>query len=103
MGPQPTCPGELYLRYVSRRSIHCYVTVGDSFAIEEYDRCEVRLRVSLWNRFSFFLIRNGSGSARKNCKRSRSNNVLLVKIEGSVCYTIYHPLPVVQGVNTPLY
>ena len=26
------------------------------------------------------------------------NNVLLVKIEGSVWYTIYHQLPVVKGV-----
>ena len=32
-----------------------------------------------------------------------SNNVLLVKIEGPVWYTIYHPLPVVKGVNKPLY
>ena len=30
-------------------------------------------------------------------------DVLLVKIEGPVCYTIYHPLPVVEGVNTSLY
>ena len=34
---------------------------------------------------------------------SQSNNVLLVKIEGSVWYTIYHHLPVVKGVNKPLY
>jgi hypothetical protein len=31
------------------------------------------------------------------------NNVLLVKIEGPVWYTIYHHLPVVKGVNKPLY
>ena len=31
------------------------------------------------------------------------NNVLLVKIEGPVLYTIYHHLPVVKGVNKPLY
>ena len=32
-----------------------------------------------------------------------TNNVLLVKIEGSVWYTIYHNLPVVKGVqHTPL-
>jgi len=31
------------------------------------------------------------------------NNVLLVKIEGPVWYTIYHHLPVVNGVNKPLY
>ena len=30
-------------------------------------------------------------------------NVLLVKIEGPVWYTIYHHLPVVKGVNKPLY
>jgi len=30
------------------------------------------------------------------------NNVLLVKIEGPVWYTIYH-LPVVKGVNKPFY
>jgi len=30
------------------------------------------------------------------------NNVLLVKIEGPVWYTIYHHLPVVKGVNKPL-
>ena len=29
------------------------------------------------------------------------NNVLLVKIEGPVRYTIYHHLPVVKGVNKP--
>ena len=27
------------------------------------------------------------------------NNVLLVKIDGPVWYTIYHHLPVVKGVN----
>ena len=32
-----------------------------------------------------------------------TNNVLLVKIDGPVWYTIYHHLPVVKGVNTPLY
>ena len=32
-----------------------------------------------------------------------NNNVFLVKIEGPVWYTIYHNLPVVQGVYTPLY
>jgi len=32
-----------------------------------------------------------------------TNNVLLVKIEGPVWYTIYHHLPVVKGVNKPLY
>ena len=32
-----------------------------------------------------------------------SNSVLLVKIEGPVWYTIYHHLPVVKGVNKPLY
>ena len=32
-----------------------------------------------------------------------ANNVLLVKIEGPVWYTIYHHLPVVKGVNKPLY
>ena len=32
-----------------------------------------------------------------------SNNVLLVKIEGPVWYTIHHHLPFVEGVNTPLY
>ena len=32
-----------------------------------------------------------------------TNNVLLVKIEGPVWYTIYHHLPVVEGVNKPLY
>ena len=31
------------------------------------------------------------------------NNVLLVKKEGPVWYTIYHHLPVVKGVNKPLY
>jgi len=31
------------------------------------------------------------------------NIVLLVKIEGPVWYTIYHHLPVVKGVNNPLY
>ena len=31
------------------------------------------------------------------------NNVLLVKIEGPVRYTIYHHLPAVKGVNKPLY
>ena len=32
------------------------------------------------------------------------NNVLLVKIEGPVWYTIYHQLPIVKGVcYTPLY
>ena len=31
------------------------------------------------------------------------NNVCLVKIEGPVWYTIYHPLPVVEGLNKPLY
>ena len=30
------------------------------------------------------------------------NNVLLVKIEGPVWYTIYHHLPAVKGVNKPL-
>ena len=30
------------------------------------------------------------------------HNVLLVKIEGPVWYTIYHHLPVVKGVNKPL-
>jgi len=30
-----------------------------------------------------------------------TNNVLLVKIEGPVWYTIYHHLPVVKGVNNP--
>ena len=30
-------------------------------------------------------------------------SVLLVKIEGPVWYTIYHHLPVVKGVNKPLY
>jgi hypothetical protein len=29
-----------------------------------------------------------------------SNNVLLVKIEGPVWYTIYHHLPVVEGVSS---
>jgi len=32
-----------------------------------------------------------------------NNNVLLVKIEGPVWYTIYNHLPVVKGVNKPLY
>ena len=31
------------------------------------------------------------------------NNVLWVKIAGPVWYTIYHYLPVVKGVNKPLY
>jgi hypothetical protein len=31
------------------------------------------------------------------------NNVLLVEIEGPVWYTIYHYLPLVKGVNKPLY
>jgi len=31
------------------------------------------------------------------------NNVLLVKIEGPIWYTIYYHLPVVKGVNKPLY
>ena len=31
------------------------------------------------------------------------NNVLLVKVEDPVWYTIYHHLPVVKGVNKPLY
>ena len=31
------------------------------------------------------------------------NNVLLVKIEGPVWYTIYHHLPVVKGVSKPIY
>jgi len=31
------------------------------------------------------------------------NNVLLIKIEGPVWCTIYHHLPVVKGVNKPLY
>jgi len=31
------------------------------------------------------------------------NNVLLINIEGPVWYTIYHHLPVVKGVNNPLY
>ena len=31
------------------------------------------------------------------------NNVLLVKIKGPVWYTIYHRLPVVKGINKPLY
>ena len=33
----------------------------------------------------------------------KTNNVLLVIIEGLVRYTIYHHLPVVKGVNNPLY
>ena len=32
-------------------------------------------------------------------KRGMDNNVLLVKIEGPVWYTIYHHLPVVKGVK----
>ena len=32
-----------------------------------------------------------------------TNNVLLVQIEGPVWYTIYRHLPVVKGVNKPLY
>ena len=32
-----------------------------------------------------------------------TNNVLLVKIEGPIWYTIYHHLPAVKGVNNPLY
>ena len=32
-----------------------------------------------------------------------TNHVLMVKIEGLVWYTIYHHLPVVQGVNKPFY
>ena len=32
--------------------------------------------------------------------RDLPNNVLLVKIEGSVWYTIYHHLPVVKGVSS---
>ena len=32
-----------------------------------------------------------------------TNNVLLVKIEGLVWYTIYHHLLVVKGVNKALY
>ena len=31
------------------------------------------------------------------------NHVLLVEIEGPVWYTIYHHLPLVKGVNKPLY
>ena len=31
-------------------------------------------------------------------KTNGIKNVLLVKIEGPVWYTIYHPLPVVKGV-----
>ena len=31
------------------------------------------------------------------------NDVLLIKIEGPVSYTIYHHLPVVKGVDNPLY
>ena len=31
------------------------------------------------------------------------NNVLLVKIEGPVWYTIYHHLPVAKGINKALY
>ena len=31
------------------------------------------------------------------------NNVLLGKIEWPVWYTIYHQLPVVKGINKPLY
>lgn len=67
--------------------------------IGEYDRCEIvfsvffpimkekcaRKRVSLWNRFSFFLIRNGSGSARKNCKRSRSRCFRITRAAYLVC------------------
>ena len=30
-----------------------------------------------------------------------TNNVLLVKIEGPIWYTIYHQLPALQGVNKP--
>ena len=36
-------------------------------------------------------------------KRTASNNVLLVKIEGPVWYTIYHRLPVVSRGNKPIY
>ena len=37
-----------------------------------------------------------------NCNVLR-NDALLVKIEGPVWYTIYNHLPVVKGVNKPLY
>ena len=31
------------------------------------------------------------------------NNVLLVKIERPIWYTIYYHVPVVKGVNKPIY
>ena len=42
-----------------------------------------------------------TGGERKTYNET-TNDVLLVKIEGSVWYTIYHPSPV-KGVNKPLY
>ena len=38
----------------------------------------------------------------KPCENGIINNVLLGKMEGPVWHTIYH-LPVVKGVNNPLY
>ena len=51
----------------------------------------------IWGRFAS--IRQ----VRVRCpERPSTNNVLLVKIEGPVWYTIYHHLPV-KGVNNPLF
>jgi hypothetical protein len=45
----------------------------------------------------------GEGWIMMDVPMGFTNNVLLVKIEGAVWYTIYHHLPVVKGLlQTPL-
>ena len=48
------------------------------------EKC-ARKRVSLWNRFSFFLIRNGGSLNCKNCKRSRSRCFRITRAAYLVC------------------
>ena len=74
------------------------VDVGDT-ASHIWDQGHIKKK-NTW----LFLPKSSREKDGKEGLRPLSNNVLLVKIEGSVWYTIYHHLPVVKGVcEKPLY
>ena len=73
-------------------------------AVRQRGDCPPPRRIwSLWWPWSKNLSVMGEGWIMMDVPMGFTNNVLLVKIEGAVWYTIYHHLPVVKGsLQTPL-
>ena len=89
-----------YIRAYIHTYVHTYHTIPYHYHYHSHSHSHY---ITLHTYIHTYIHRNIHRHICIHIHRHAKNKVLLVQIEGPVWYTIYHHLPVVKGVNKPVY